>query len=31
MLPLSAVTWTLPIARDVHGTAIVPSMAFAPD
>jgi uncharacterized protein (DUF952 family) len=30
-LPLSAVKWTLPIARDAHGTAIVPPMAFAPD
>jgi uncharacterized protein (DUF952 family) len=29
-LPLSAVKWTLPIARDAHGIAIVPPMAFAP-
>jgi len=30
-LPLSAVKWTLPIARDAQGTAIIPPMAFAPD
>lgn len=30
-LPLSAVKWTMPIARDATGTAIVPPMAFAPD
>jgi len=31
MLPLTAVRWTLPIARDAHGTAIIPPMAFARD
>ena len=28
--PLSAVRWTAPIARDAHGAAIIPPMAFAP-